>query len=159
MLLYHGSNVAVEKPLLIPARRLLDFGAGFYLTSDMEQAKNWAIHTEKNRKGGNAIVSRYKIDERQMKKLKLLVFKKPNKKWFRYVCANRKGMAKAEKYDIVIGPVADDQTIRTINNYFSGYFSEKIALQLLLPQRLKNQYTFKTEKALEFLLFEEALVV
>ncbi|MBR3651777.1 MAG: DUF3990 domain-containing protein, partial [Victivallales bacterium] len=30
MLLYHGSNVVVEKPRLIPPKRLLDFGAGFY---------------------------------------------------------------------------------------------------------------------------------
>ena len=39
MILYHGSNMAVEKPRLIPAKRLLDFGAAFYLTSDIEKVK------------------------------------------------------------------------------------------------------------------------
>ena len=40
MILYHGSNVEVNDPKLIPTKRLLDFGAGFYLTSDFEEAKN-----------------------------------------------------------------------------------------------------------------------
>lgn len=40
MILYHGSNVEVNEPKLIPTKRLLDFGAGFYLTSDFEQEKN-----------------------------------------------------------------------------------------------------------------------
>jgi len=38
--LYHGSNQGIEKPKLFPAARALDFGNGFYLTSDFEQAKN-----------------------------------------------------------------------------------------------------------------------
>jgi hypothetical protein len=38
MLLYHGSNVAVEKPRLIEQTRGFDFGAGFYLTTNEFQA-------------------------------------------------------------------------------------------------------------------------
>ena len=43
MIVFHGSNLEVKNPRLIPSKRLLDFGAGFYLTSDFEQAKKWAI--------------------------------------------------------------------------------------------------------------------
>ena len=39
MILYHGSNVEVKNPKIIQSKRLLDFGTGFYLTSDYEQAK------------------------------------------------------------------------------------------------------------------------
>lgn len=60
-----------------------------------------------------------------------------------------------DNYDIVIGPVANDQAIRTVNNYLKGYFTEDIAIQLLLLQRLKDQYVLKTEKALSFLKFDE----
>ena len=60
-----------------------------------------------------------------------------------------------DDYDLVIGPVADDQAIRTVNNYLKGYFSEDIAIQLLLPQNLKDQFAFKTEQALEVLHFCE----
>ena len=56
---------------------------------------------------------------------------------------------------IVAGPVANDQAIRTVNNYLKGYFTEDIAIQLLLPQKLKDQYVFKTEKALSILKFNE----
>lgn len=34
----HGSNVKVEKPKIIISNRTLDFGAGFYTTSDKSQA-------------------------------------------------------------------------------------------------------------------------
>ncbi|MBC8545194.1 DUF3990 domain-containing protein [Clostridiales bacterium NSJ-32] len=33
MILYHGSNVIVDKPRLIRQNRTLDFGSGFYTTT------------------------------------------------------------------------------------------------------------------------------
>ena len=42
MLLYHGSNVVVEEPRLLKVQRELDFGKGFYTTSDLDQASKWA---------------------------------------------------------------------------------------------------------------------
>jgi len=38
MILYHGSNAIVEKPLLVPQNRALDFGRGFYTTENKTQA-------------------------------------------------------------------------------------------------------------------------
>ena len=38
-----------------------------------------------------------------------------------------------------------------------GYFPEDVAIRLLLPQKLKDQYVFKTQKALETLIFKEAV--
>ena len=35
MILYHGSNVEVKEPILLKVQRELDFGKGFYTTSDM----------------------------------------------------------------------------------------------------------------------------
>ena len=52
-----------------------------------------------------------------------------------------------------------EQAIRTVNNYLKGYFTEEIAIQLLLPQKLKDQYAFKTEKALAILGFKEVRFV
>ena len=40
MILYHGSNIAVEKPKILQSDRRLDFGTGFYLTSSYEQAES-----------------------------------------------------------------------------------------------------------------------
>lgn len=42
MILYHGSNVTVDHPALISQNRYLDFGFGFYTTTNREQAVNFA---------------------------------------------------------------------------------------------------------------------
>ena len=39
MILYHGSNVVVSEPKLIQQNRFLDFGFGFYTTTNKKQAK------------------------------------------------------------------------------------------------------------------------
>lgn len=36
MIVYHGSNVIVEKPKLIIQNRTLDFGPGFYTTTNQK---------------------------------------------------------------------------------------------------------------------------
>lgn len=159
MIVFHGSNLEVKNPMLIPSKRLLDFGAGFYLTSDFEQAKKWAIRTTNNRGNGFPTVSVYSFDMPQLESLHLLRFHRADKDWLQYIAANRTGQIQADAYDVVFGPVANDQAIRTVNNYLKGYFSEEIAIQLLLPQKLKDQYAFRTETALSILHFMEARTV
>lgn len=62
MKLYLGSNTVVERPRIIKSDRRLDFGKGFYLTSDIEQAKRWAELTLKRRNEGSPVVSFYDFD-------------------------------------------------------------------------------------------------
>lgn len=156
MILYHGSNMAVKNPRLIPAKRLLDFGSAFYLTSDLEQAKKWALRTQKIRESGTPIVSVYEFDDQALQNLRVLSFASPDLDWLHYVVANRIGQ-KTDQYDLVIGPVANNQAIRTVNDFQNGYFTAEIAIQILLPQKLKDQYAFKTEAALRLLRFKEVL--
>lgn len=68
MLLYHGSNVEVLLPKIIVSNRTLDFGAGFYTTSSLEQAKRWAVLQTKRRKTGTPVVTVYEFDEKEMQK-------------------------------------------------------------------------------------------
>lgn len=143
------------KPRLLETKRFLDFGPGFYLTSDFDQAKKWAMRTASNRGEESPMVSVFDIDEDTLQGLDVLTFDSPDKEWLRYISANRTGQTAVSYYDVIIGPVANDQSIRTINNYLRGYFSEEIAIQLLLPQKLKDQYAFKTERALKQLKFTE----
>ena len=156
MILYHGSNIAVENPRLIPAKRLLDFGSAFYLTSDFEQAQKWALRTQRIRESGSPIVSVYEFDDQALTSLRVLSFPAPNLDWLYYVVANRT-RPQTDSYDIVIGPVANDQAIRTVNDFQNGYFSAEIAIQILLPQKLKDQYAFKTDAAIQILRFKEVL--
>ena len=120
MILYHGSNTAVVHPRLMPSKRLLDFGSAFYLTSDLEQAKKWASRTANLRENGAPAVSVYDFDDRDLAGLRVLTFASPDRDWLRYVVANRTGEP-TEPYDLVIGPVANDQAIRTVNDFQHGY--------------------------------------
>ena len=54
MILYHGSNVIVEQPKLIRQNRYLDFGFGFYTTTNRDQAVNFAQKVTDRRKTGAA---------------------------------------------------------------------------------------------------------
>lgn len=156
MILYHGSNMEIRKPKIIPSKRLLDFGTGFYLTSDYTQAKKWAKRTAARRETGTPVISVFFAADERIRMLNILTFDSADAEWLKYISANRTDRFFTNSYDIVIGPVANDQAIRTVNNYLKGYFSEEIAIQLLLPQKLKDQYAFKTELALTALKFEEA---
>ena len=156
MLLYHGSNTAVSKPKIIKSQRFLDFGAGFYMTSDFEQARKWAVRTSARREEGVATISVFEINDDYVDRVKVRTFVRPDRDWLRYITVHRTGNPPADDYDMVIGPVANDQAIRTVNNYLKGYFPEEVAIKLLLPQKLKDQYLFRTEKALSLLAFKEA---
>ena len=56
MILYHGSYMVVEKPQLIEQNRFLDFGYGFYTTTNREQAEGFAKKVIV-RRGGKPIVN------------------------------------------------------------------------------------------------------
>ena len=156
MLLYHGSNIVVREPKILKSQRFLDFGAGFYMTSDFEQARKWAVRTAARREEGVATISVFEISDDYVDRVKVLAFAKPDRDWLRYITAHRTGNPPTDDYDMVVGPVANDQAIRTVNNYLKGYFPEDVAIKLLLPQKLKDQYLFRTEKALDLLVFKEA---
>ena len=155
--LFHGSNVTVSEPKIIVSNRNLDFGTGFYTTTNQSQAEQFALRIATLRKEGNAMVNRYTFDEKQAKKqLSVLSFKSPNGQWLDFVSAHRTGMYTGERYDIIIGPVANDDVFRTINIYLAGTITRSETLRRLKIKRLFNQYVFCTEKALSYLHFESS---
>ena len=64
MILYHGSNIEVREPRLLKIQRELDFGRGFYTTSDYDQAKSWALRSARIRGEGNPLISVYEMPQR-----------------------------------------------------------------------------------------------
>ena len=159
MILYHGSNVEVKEPILLKVQRELDFGKGFYTTSDMEQAARWAWRTAKRRGESNAFVTVYEVNEDELKNIRLLSFDSPNVEWLNLVVKNRKGEYIAENWDIISGPVADDQTAQVIDLYLEGAYDEEEAIRRFLTQRLRDQYAFKTKEALKLLIFKEVITL
>lgn len=156
MILYHGSNIIVESPKLLKIQRSLDFGKGFYTTSDFDQARKWALRATKIRKSGEAVVSCYEFNEGEIANLKTLQFENTDTTWLDFVAANRRNTEEKNDWDLISGPVANDQTFTTIILYLDGYIDAESAVKQLLTQKLKDQFTFKTEKALKLLKFTEA---
>lgn len=157
MILYHGSNVEVKEPRLLKVQRELDFGKGFYTTSDLDQATRWANRTAKRLRQNKAFVSVYGIAETEIAMLNVLRFEKPDADWLRYVVKNRKGQDTSSEWDVICGPVANDQTAPVIDLFLDGMYDEEEAIKRLLPQKLKDQFAFKTEKALALLRFREVI--
>ena len=156
MILYHGSNVVVEKPKLIEQNRFLDFGYGFYTTTNKEQAENFAQKVIV-RRGGKPIVNVYELDENaQTNLLKIKRFSAPDEEWLDFVSTHRNGTYNGEQYDLIVGAVANDDVYRTLQVYSTGLLSKEQALEALKVKKLFNQYVFATKEALELLQFVEA---
>lgn len=61
----------------------------------------------------------------------------------------------ANGFDLVVGPVANDTVYEVLKLFFIGAYTPEQTVAQLLPHRLKDQYAFKTERALSFLSFQE----
>ena len=154
MIIYHGSNLVVEKPKLIAQNRYLDFGYGFYTTTNRIQAISFAEKVYKRKNEGSRQVSIYEIDEEKIfAECSVLRFDAPNEAWLDFVAENRSGNYEGKDYDVVYGPVANDDVYTTFTLYQSGALSKEQTLETLKIKKLYDQMVFTTEKALSFLKF------
>lgn len=153
MILYHGSNTVVEKPRLIEQNRFLDFGYGFYTTTNKSQAESFAKKVVV-RRGGTPIVNIYEIDDNVGETLlKIKRFSAPNEEWLDFVSAHRNGTYDGEQFDLIIGAVANDDVYRTLQVYSTGLLTKEQALEALKVKKLFDQYVFATSGAIELLKF------
>ena len=177
MVLYHGSYCVVENPDLEKCAAFKDFGRGFYLTTSKEQAKSFAkISATKAKSRGIipydekfAYISFFKVDN--IDDLKSFAFETADIDWLHCIVAHRKEGSFSEvrksmqDYDVISGKIANDDTNATIIAYMSNVFgtmgseqADKMCISLLLPERLKDQFCFRSDKAiskLEFLKSEK----
>ena len=160
MILYHGSNMTVEHPKLIKQNRFLDFGFGFYTTTNREQAVNFAQKVTERRKKGTATLNIYEIEEEiAFKQCSLLKFDNPDEHWLDFVAANRNGNYQGKQHDLIYGAVANDDVYRTITLYMTGILSKEQTLEALKIRRLFNQLVFATDLSLKYLHFKRRELV
>lgn len=151
MICYHGSDTIIDTPKILEAKRPLDFGGGFYVTTNEEQAKKWAIKVAYRNNTNHKCVNRYEFDVNKAKEeLTVIHFEAADEKWLDFICNNRSGKHTGE-YDIVIGPVADDRVYRVVVEYENGDVDKETALKNLKTEALCDQILLHTEKALEYL--------
>lgn len=131
MRLFHGSNVEIDSVELSKCQPFKDFGCGFYTTLLKEQA--WRMAERRARiDGGTPIITVYEVldDLTDRAELKCRVFpEKPTIEWAIFVKNNRdrqfKEISSLEcnidcKYDVVVGPVANDTVGLLIRQFSRG---------------------------------------
>lgn len=175
LILYHGSYCEVREPDLKKCQARKDFGKGFYLTSFKEQAESFLktsiakaitkgdVDTEQD----YGFISVFKLDINC--ELSSHIFETADTDWLHCIVAHRRRKSfddiekKMAAYDVVIGKIADDQTNTTLTAYMAGTFgqigtkeADEFCIKQLLPDKLKDQYCFKTEKAIGCLTFVES---
>lgn len=163
MFLYHGSYCAVTHPDLSFCSEGRDFGRGFYLTSDKQQAIQFIRNSiRKHRitetKGFVSIYQLVNLDN-----LNIYSFHKADAEWLTVVSAyrgfgNHEILKQYHDYDVMAGKIANDKTNQTIQAYIGGIFGKvgssramRFAISLLEPDNLVDQVCFRTERAIQAL--------
>ncbi len=162
MILYHGSNVAIDEVDLEICRPFKDFGKGFYLTSLQHQAENMARRTTRIQGTGTPTVTAFELpDNWREADLSILHFEEPNQEWAEFIVNNRNRAFgdlssplcnRLNQYDIVFGPVANDAIVASFQLYQDGRIGLDDLVERFRYRELSDQYSFHTDAALELLI-------
>lgn len=153
MILYHGSNLEIAQIDLSKGNPNKDFGKGFYLTDDLLQAERIAkirVMTF----GGEIVVNKYEFDESLLTQgtLKYKRFLGYSEEWAEFVCKNRDNPMpekQVHEYDVVYGPIANDNVGLQIRKFQNGDIDVKTFLERLKYLKgITYQYFFGTELAI-----------
>lgn len=161
MKLYHGSIEIIKIPVILDKQRLLDFGKGFYTTTNREQAERWAILKQRREgKTAKALVSVYEFNDNNLTSsiFNILIFRQASEEWLDFVISNR-NEENAHEYDMVIGPVANDTLYQTLSLYEAGILTKPETIARLKVHPLYDQIAFNTSKIMPRLVFESAYEV
>lgn len=146
MIIYHGSYTAAIAPQIIRGRYTKDFGVGFYCTKFQQQAERWAGKYDTP----NVSIYNYApVDG-----LQILNFDEMSDEWLDFVVSCRNGQS--HDYDIVIGPMADDQIYNYISDFILGVITREQFWALAKFKYPTHQIAFCTEASLACLTYQSS---
>lgn len=151
LVLFHGTVADFDKVMLSKSNNRRDFGTGFYTTLLKKQAKEWAYRLSLRKGVKEYFVYRFVFEENASLRVKR--FEALNKEWLEFIKENRSKGGLQHSFDVVIGPVADDNTMETIQLYIAGILTADEAVERLKYSKVNNQVSFHTEKAIKYLRF------
>ena len=156
MILYHGTNMDFDVIDLKKSKPGKDFGQGFYLSDNLEQAQALA-QARVELVGGVPTILSFQFNERLLvsDNLKVLTFDDYTEEWAEFILANRNNKTNnpVRDYDIVAGPIANDR----VGLQLWKFNNHDIDLATLI-KRLKYmkgvtiQYYCGTQKAIDHLV-------
>ena len=152
MKVYHGSDIRVDTVDLSKSKPSKDFGRGFYVTKLREQAEEMAKRVA-NWNHTHPVVTEFEFDEYSFEdeRFKILCFNDYTEEWFDFIMLNRKNRSKKQihDYDIVEGPVANDDVTQRIYVYLRGQISKKNFLDELKFHKPTHQICLCTIESLQ----------
>ena len=174
MILYHGSYIEINEIDLNKCSKSKDFGKGFCLTTSLEQAKAFIKTSILKAKKDNLVplhqsygyVTTFKVHVN--KDISYYEFDKLDKDWLYYISINRRRQFYSklkkllsedfDKYEVLIGKIANDDTNATLTAFLAGAYGDieedsafNMVRSLLKPDRLENQFCFKSSRAVGML--------
>ncbi len=153
-LLYHGSTMEITEIDLSRSKPNKDFGKGFYLSEDRQQAFEMASY-KAIQLDMEPVVNVFEFDEQASASLRTKYFAAYNEEWAEFIFANRNNPSPntpVHDYDIVYGPIANDRVGLQIRNYIEHNIDLPTFLERLKYMRgITFQYFFGTERAIKLL--------
>lgn len=154
MILYHGTNAEFGAIDLARSKPNKDFGRGFYLSADIDQARQMAQTKVEQLETGSPIVMAYEVDEEGMALLKMLHFGSYSEEWAKFILLNRNNPTShpVHDYDIVIGPIANDRVGVQLWRYETHSIDlPTLVRKLRYMKGATIQYFFGTPRAINLL--------
>lgn len=152
MILYHGSNVVIDKIDLSKSKPNKDFGRAFYLSPDEEQAEVMASFKAEFL-GGNEVISAFEIGS--FEGLNIKVFDGYSEEWAHFVYENRTDERGSIQhgFDVVYGPIANDRIGAQIARFKQGYITfDQFLERIKYIKGITYQYAFCSQTAVDRLI-------
>ena len=158
MIVYHGSDIIVQAPDIAHSAKHLDFGPGFYVTTNPTQAERWAKRKAAVKSNTHGIINVYEMSD--ISGYSVMVFGDDLDIWIDFVCDCRNGSSSYKAYDIIIGKVANDKVFRVVDMYKRGIWDKDRALKEIRVYKTYDQIAFITQDAINSILtFKESIEV
>jgi hypothetical protein len=154
MRVYHGSYLEIIEIDLSKCRENRDFGKGFYVTNIRSQAEYWATRMGRiHNTDGIITVFTFYDNAFTHWELKVLRFDGYSEQWLDFVVMNRdpKSPIPAHDYDIIEGPVANDNVADRITDYLENRVSKADFLKELSYHKPTHQICLCTLKSLQMI--------
>lgn len=149
-ILYHGSGQLVDVPEIRMHRYTKDFSWGFYCTSNYKQSLRWAVTRR-----GIPTINKYEYTEDE--NLNILKFESMTDEWLNFIANCRNG--EVHDYDIVEGPMADDDVWDHVRDYLRGKMPREIFMMYAKFKYPTHQISFHTLRALNTLRYVGSEVI
>ena len=157
--LYHGTDREFDVFDFCFAKSFKDFGKGFYLTTNFQQAQKWAQN--KARIKNITYIYSYDIDAIDENEWKILELLQYNQEWVDFITESRI-TGKESEYDIIYDRMADSQFVE-ISEILQLYSdsditAEKVIEKIKWHNHSADQYCFKNERALSLLTDKQVII-